>query len=140
MKKFGILIMSMMFLVGCQEVSLYQQFGKQLTQFGNGKVIENSPSGFAYQLESDGIELTVRFADKRLFFIMKIASDNVNAEIVYEFCHQEYDFKTLDVVGNEEAERLKTLYMNEFNRLLDNELILFSNLGDEYCKLASKLE
>lgn len=140
MKKFVMILMSLLFLVGCQEVSIYQQFGNKLTQFGNGNVIENSATGFAYQLDSDGIQLTVRFADQHLFFTMDINDDSIKAQIVYEFCNQEYEFKTLEVQGVEDTEHLKALYMNEFNRLLETDLVLFTSLGDEYCQLVSKLK
>lgn len=138
MKKLFIVVVSFIFIVGCQEVSVYQKFGQQLTQFNNGKIIKNSETEFSYQLESEGILLTVHFVDKYLYMIMNVSADGLNTEVVYEFCNQVYDFSVLDVVGNEDAERLQQLYIDEFNRLLKSDLVLFSNIADEYCQIVNK--
>lgn len=138
MKKISIFLVSCLLLMACQQASVYQKYGKQLTRYNTGNVIESTKDSFVYELSSTNILLTVKLVSNQFLLIMNIQDENINMSVTYDMCHETYDFSKMDVKGNDDVEALKQLFMNEFNRLLSTDLSSFKEVSLKYCKVVKK--
>lgn len=134
MKKIYVFIILIpIFLTACSSPSVYQEYGRHLTQFNNGKVITDKKDMFVYELNSQDISLSVKLYDQSALLVMVINNDKIDFKVNYDLCTKSYEFIETSAYGNEDIDFLKNSFMEEFDRLLETELFEFVELMNSYC-------